>query len=109
MMSQLVNKLAEGNHPVEVSIRPEKTVEAFKECIDRGYVHIKFPDTRGGTELGVRLDRQASDISSADFANKSGDVHIVGGLTLDYAKVRCVADINLGTLAGKGHLELVEG
>lgn len=107
-MSELVDKLAEGNHPVEVSIRPERTVEAFKDCIERGYVHIKFPNTRGGTELGVRLDRQASDTTSADFANKSGHVHIVGGLTLDYVKVRCVADINLETLAGKGKLERAE-
>jgi hypothetical protein len=107
-MSELVDKLAEGNHPVEVSIRPERTVEAFKDCIERGYVHIKFPKTRGGTELGVRLDRQASDTESADFDNKSGHVHIVGGLTLDYVKVRCVADINLETLAGKGKLERAE-
>lgn len=107
-MSQLVAKLTEGDHPVEVKIRPQKTVEAFKECIDRGYVHIKFPNTQGGTELGVRLDQAASDISAADFAQKSGGVHLVGGLTLDYVKVRCVADINLETLTGKGHLERIE-
>ena len=106
-MSQLVNKLADGDHPVEVNIRPRKTVEAFKECIDRGYVHIKFPNTQGGTELGVRLDGAASDLSRANFDQKSGRVHLVGGLTLDYVKVRCVANIDLETLTGNGHLEKV--
>ncbi|MGB8508764.1 MAG: MbtH family protein [Pyrinomonadaceae bacterium] len=100
----LVKRLSEGEHPVEASLRPEKTVEAFKERIDMGYVHIKFTDTRGGTELGVRLDPGVVDLNQADFANKTGTVHLEGGLTLNYVKVRCIADIDLLTLTGKGHL-----
>ena len=107
-MSELVKRLSEGDHPVEVSLRPEKTVQALQECIDRGYVHIKFTHTKGGTELGVRLDQEATDLSQADFDNPRGSVHLVGGLTLDYVKVRCIADIDLKTLEGKGHLEPVE-
>jgi hypothetical protein len=59
-------------------------------------------------ELGVRLDREACDFSKADFDQGSGMVHIEGNLTLDYVKVRCVADIDLATLEGTGHLEKVE-
>ncbi len=106
--NDLVERLSSGQHPVEVGLRPEKTVQALQECIARGYVHIKFTDTKGGTELGVRLDSAASDLSKADFAGKSGKVHLVGGLTLDYVKVKCIADIDLGTLAGKGRLEPVQ-
>ena len=105
----LVQRLCSGEHPVEVSLRPEKSVQALKECIDREYVHIKFVATQGGTELGVRLDHAATDLRQADFAHQSGHVHLVGGLTLNYVKVRCIADIDLATLAGQGHLELVEG
>ena len=104
----LVNRLADGDHPVEVGLRPERTVKILQECIDRGYVHIKFTGTKGGTELGVRLDDDASDLSQADFANHTGTAHLVGGLTLNYVKVRCIADIDLTTLAGQGHLEIVE-
>jgi Core binding factor beta subunit len=104
----IVDRLCEGDHPVEVGLRPERSVELFKEAIDRNYVHIKFTMTRGGTELGVRLDRDACDFSRADFENENGTVHIVGGLTLDYVKVKCIADIDLGTLEGAGHLEKVE-
>ena len=50
----LVEKLCEGAHPIEASLRPEKTVKALKERIDMGYVHIKFTETKGGAELGVR-------------------------------------------------------
>ena len=107
-MDELVQRLSTGDHSVEASLHPEKTVQAFKECIERGYVHIKFPNTRGGTELGVRLDPEATDLSQADFNNHTGSVRLVGGLTLNYVKVRSIADIELTTLEGKGHLEPVE-
>ncbi len=106
-MSELVRRLSEGDHPVEAGLQPEKTIQALKECIDRGYVHIKFTDTKGGTELGVRLDQEATDLSTADFDAQTGNVHLLGELTLDYVKVRCIADIDLKTLAGTGHLEPV--
>jgi len=83
-------------------------VQALREGIDRGHVHIKFTATRGGTELGVRLDRAACDVSRADFDNQTGTVHLEGGLTLDYVKVRCIADLDLPTLVGQGHLEIVD-
>jgi uncharacterized protein YbdZ (MbtH family) len=104
----LVDRLCDGSHPVEACLRPERTVDIFKEAIDRGYVHIKFTQTKGGTELGVRLDRDACDFSKADFESESGTVHVEGELTLDYVKVRCVADIDLKTLDGTGRLEKVE-
>jgi uncharacterized protein YbdZ (MbtH family) len=104
----LVDKLCEGEHPVEASLRPEKTVKLFKEAIDRSYIHIKFTGTKGGTELGVRLERDTCDFSKADFEHGIGEVHIEGGLILDYVNVKCIADLDLKTLRGKGHLINVE-
>jgi uncharacterized protein YbdZ (MbtH family) len=104
----LVDRLCEGDHPVEAGLRPEKTVKLFKEAIARNYVHIKFPKTRGGAELGVRLNHEACDFSRADFDMASGAVHLEGRLTLDYVSVKCIADIDLATLEGWGHLEKVE-
>jgi uncharacterized protein YbdZ (MbtH family) len=104
----LVDALCEGDHPIEAKLRPEKTVKLFKEAIARDYVHIKFTNTEGGSELGVRLDRDSCDFSKADFENGSGTVHIEGGLTLDYVRVKCVADLDLATLEGTGHLVKVE-
>jgi uncharacterized protein YbdZ (MbtH family) len=100
----LVEKLCEGSHPVEASLRPEKTTKALKDRIDMGYVHIKFTQTKGGTELGVRLDRETLDLSQADFESRTGKVRLEGELTLDYVKVRCIADIDLQTLNGEGRL-----
>jgi hypothetical protein len=91
-----------------VGLRPEKTLKLFKEAVDRGFVHIKFTRTQGGTELGIRLDRTASDFSAADFENGKGTAHIEGTLTIDSVRVTCVADINLQTLQGTGHLVKVE-
>jgi uncharacterized protein YbdZ (MbtH family) len=104
----LVKRLAQGSHPIATGLRPEPSVQALREGIDRGYVHIKFTATRGGTELGVRLDRAACDVSRADFDNQTGTVHLEGGLTLDYVKVRCIADLDLPTLVGQGYLEIVD-
>ncbi len=108
-MNELVQRLSEGDHPVEASLRPEKTATALKESIDRGYVHIKFTDTQGGTDLGIRLDQEASNWGEANFEQQTGQVHLVGNLTLNYVKVQCIADIDLETLEGKGHLKSMEG
>jgi uncharacterized protein YbdZ (MbtH family) len=104
----LVDRLCEGDHPIAAGLRPEKTVKLFKEAIDRDYIHIKFTQTKGGAELGFRLDRTNSDFSRADFGNGKGPVHVEGSLTFDNVRVRCVADIDLSTLEGKGHLVKVE-
>lgn len=106
--SDLVDRLCKGDHPVEAALRPERTLNIFKEAMDRNYVHIKFTGTRGGTELGVRLDRGLCDLSQADFEAGTGTVHLAGNLTLDYVKVRCIADLDLKTLEGTGHLEKLD-
>lgn len=104
----LVDRLSSGDHPVEVSLYPEASVKGFKESLDNGYVRVKFTDTTGGTELGVTLDKGASDLSRADFNEGTGEARIVGSLSLDYTKVRCIANIDLKTLAGLGHLDKVD-
>lgn len=72
------------------------------------HVLIKFTQTRGGTELGFAVDRQASDLGKADFDNGTGNVHVEGDLTLNGDRVRCIADIDLATLTGTGQLRLVD-
>ena len=104
----LVQRLAQGRHRVIAGVHPEKSVQGLRESLDRGYVHLTFPDTRGGTELGVQLDPAAGDSRPVDFENRTGTVHLEGRLTLDYVKVRCVADIDLSTLEGYGHLEMLQ-
>jgi hypothetical protein len=101
-MSQLVDKLSAGEHPVEISLRPERSVKALKECIDRGFLHVKFTGTQGGTELGFPLSNESS--LNADFDNGTGTITVVGDLTLDYRRVRCVAEIELPSMSGTGHL-----
>lgn len=103
----LVERLSSGWHPVEVSLRPTRELARFKECLDRGYVHIKFTGTRGGTELGVRLTDGGIDLSRADLSSGTGVAALTGTLTLDFVKVHCHATINLPDLSGEGRLEPV--
>ena len=105
-MDELVQRLVEGDHPVIA--RRAESVKELKQSIDRGYVLVTFTDTRGGTELGIRLDETLVDLGGADFEQGSGVVHLAGNLMLNYVKVRSVADIDLATLQGKGHLEILE-
>ena len=105
-MDELVQRLVEGDHPVVT--RRVESVEELKRSIERGYVLVTFTDTRGGTELGVRLDDELTNLNGADFDKVAGSVHLAGNLTLNYVKVRCVVDIDLATLQGKGHLEILE-
>ena len=106
-LAPLVQRLSVGDHPI-IASRADHSVKAFQDSIARGYVLIKFTETQGGTELGVRLDDAATDLSQADFDRATGTVHLVGSLTLNYVKVHCLADVDLATLQGTGHLEPVE-
>ena len=107
-MNDLVQRLSEGNHQVVVG-GPQATLEEFKKRVeDMGYVFIKFTETRGGTDLGVRVDKSATNLSQASFDQGIGIAHVEGTLTLNYVKVRCVADIDLATLQGTGHLVALE-
>jgi hypothetical protein len=103
-MSDLVERL-QTEQPIVASLRPEPTVEALRAAVDRGVVHVKFVNTRGGTELGVRLDRDASDLAGLDGAQGRGTIRLVGTLTLDFVPVRFEGVLALDTLQGTGSLK----
>ena len=105
-MKKKKERLTKGPQPI-VAGRSESPRE-LREQIERGFVLLKFTNTRGGTELGSRLDKEQTRIEGADFENGTGQVHLVGNLTLNYDRVQLVADIDLASLAGTGYLVLVE-
>lgn len=105
-MNELVERLSSGRHPVS-TIRYKNAAE-LKECIDRNFVLVKFTATKGGTELGYKLDSGRSKTDGVDFENAKGVVTLVGELSLNYENVRCVADIDLETLTGTGYLEVLD-
>jgi hypothetical protein len=87
----------------------EPSLEKLRERVEElEYVLIKFTETRGGTELGIQLDRESSNTSEAKFDEGSGSVHLEGTLTLNYDPVRLIADLDLATLKGTGRLVPVE-
>lgn len=105
-MSDLVQRLSEGEHPVSIVCRPETTLEEFRAAIDRGFIHVKFTETRGGTELGIEVDDSRLDLTDGDLQTGTGRLQVNGDLELDFIPVRLVADIDLQTLAGTGKLEI---
>jgi hypothetical protein len=105
-----VNELTERlstDQPVVVG-GPDPSAEELKRRLDLGYVFIKFTETRGGTDLNLRLDREATDASGADLDEGSGTVHVEGFVILNDDPVRCIADIDVATLGGTGRLVLVD-
>lgn len=107
-MDELVERLSTGTHPVTVGGQNPSLDEFERQIEERGYVHIKFTDTAGGTELGVRVDKAATNLDDANFDTAEGNAHVEGVLTLNFVPVRCIADIDLATLKGTGHLEILE-
>jgi uncharacterized protein YbdZ (MbtH family) len=103
----LVERLCTGSHKVRAVVRPENSDTAFKDAIDRGFVQIEFTETQGGTVLGFAVDVEQSDLSQIGDNKRKGQAVIVGMLTLNFQKVRCVATIDLKNLTGEGKLELV--
>lgn len=100
-MNELVMKLSEQDHSIEAN-RSNKNAKALEERINLGHVHIMFQEF--GTELGIKLNRDRCDFSDCDFLNGKGKAHLEGGVTLNYVRVKCVADIDLSNLEGKGRL-----
>jgi hypothetical protein len=106
-MDELTQRLS-SDQPVTVG-GPNPSVQELRRRLEEiGIVFIKFTETRGGTDLGVRLDRAATDLSAADFDGGSGTVHVEGTLVLNDDPVRCIADIDLATLNGTGRLAVIE-
>lgn len=104
-MSELVRKLSQGDQTLEVSIRPDRTPKALLGCIQKGYVHLRFPETQGGTDLYVPLDMTETKLSDANFETGTGSIELIGKLTLDYEDVKCTAVIDLATMNGYGRLQ----
>lgn len=107
-MDELVQRLSERDHAVTIG-GPHPSLEEFRKRVEEiGYVFVKFTETRGGTDLGVRIDKETTDLKLANFAQGTGVAHVEGTLTLNYVRVRCVADIDLVNLKGRGHLVVLE-
>ncbi|MPQ96916.1 MbtH family NRPS accessory protein [Modestobacter sp. I12A-02628] len=104
----LVERLSAGDHPVEISLRPERTGPALRDAITAGYVFIRFTDTRGGTELGVQLEPGLCSLDGADFDASTGSIELAGDLVLDFVPVRCTARIDLATMEGQGRLAITD-
>lgn len=106
-MNELTQRLSAGDHPVTLG-GPTPSVTELRQRIEEfAHVSVKFTGTRGGTDLGVRLDLAATDLTAADFESSVGTVHLEGNLNLNGDPVRCVADLDLATLNGTGRLVLL--
>ena len=106
MINELVQRLSEGKHEVVIGHRDEPYDE-IKQRIENGYIHIKFTQTGGSTELGINVDLNNTNIDELDF-NKIGEVlHIEGVTNLNYNAVRCIADIDVITKKGEGYLKII--
>jgi len=106
-INELVERLSKGKHEVTIGDRGEPNSEIKERLTDMKYIHINFPNTRGGTELGINVDVDNCDLTKADFVNGKGNLHIEGTTNLNYNDVRCIADIDLASRKGSGHLEIV--
>lgn len=107
-MSELAHRLSQGDHKITYRPKRDDTRSELRAAIEREYVHVLFTETRGGTELGFRLDPARTDLSGANWDAGEGSVHLERQLSLDGVPVRCVADLDLRAVEGTGHLEVLE-
>jgi hypothetical protein len=103
----LVERLSHGDHAVEVSGLGDDPLRHLRERIDLGHVMVRFPETRGGTELGVRFDPKTLELFGCDLNAGTGRLPLRGDLTLDGTRVRVHADIDLASMRGRGRLEVL--
>ena len=103
MINELVERLSNGRHKVIIGERDE-SYEEMKERINDGFFHIKFTETKGGTELGISIDKSKTNINEIDL--ETGLLHIEGTTNLNYNDVRLIADINMKSKSGEGYLQI---
>lgn len=107
MISELVKKLSKNKHEVVIGHRNE-SYEEIKQRIEEGFIHIKFTQTNGGTELGINVDLNNTNVKELNFAQPKGILHIEGTTNLNFNKVRCITDIDLLSRKGSGYLQIIE-
>jgi hypothetical protein len=100
-MDELVARLSQGKHKVSIGERGESYQE-IKERINKGFFHVKFTETRGGTELGISVDLEKTNVNTISL--ESGLLHIEGTTNLNYEDVRLIADIQMADKSGYGYL-----
>jgi hypothetical protein len=104
-MDELVGKLSSRRQ--RVVLDRAKSAAELRESIDRGFVLIRFTETKGETVLGLQLDKTRSKTDAANFSEATGVVHLAGTLVLNYNEVEVTADIDLATLEGEGGMKLL--
>ena len=104
--NELVERLSKTDSDVLFDDRV-KDLKQVQERIEDGFVFVKFTQTKGGTELGINLVKEECNFDNADLEKGTGKLHVVGTCELNYCKVKCIADVDLSTREGKGHLELI--
>jgi uncharacterized protein YbdZ (MbtH family) len=103
----VVEKLSHGYHPVEIIGVGEDPLRRLRERIELGHVMVRFPETRGGTELGIRFDPKGLELAGCNLDAGTGELRLRGELTLDGTRVRVHADIDVSRMAGRGRLEIL--
>ncbi len=99
----LVTRLSGEDHRVEVRTVVEDKAAYLRDRLEVGYLHVFFPDTRGGTELGIQLESDC--IKSALAGVASGDdISLRGHLVLDDVAAVCHVRLRPSDLVGRGGL-----
>ena len=70
-------------------------------------MRVKFTDTKGGTELGIRVNNEASNFQDAKFERQPAARKLLATSRSITPRVRCIANIDLQSLAGQGRLEKI--
>lgn len=107
MINDLVKRLSAEKHEITIGNRDETFDEIKERLSNLKYIHVTFPNTKGGTELGINVDTERSDLTKADFNTGKGAIHIEGTTSLNFCQVKCIADVDLENRKGKGRLVLI--
>jgi uncharacterized protein YbdZ (MbtH family) len=103
----LLDKLGKGRHPVVVAGPAGQDAGRFREAVGSGHLRVRFTETAGGTELALRFDPAAVDLSGGDLEAGTGRLGLSSALKLDGADVKCAVDIDIAERKGVGRLEII--
>ncbi|EGC29446.1 hypothetical protein DICPUDRAFT_158968 [Dictyostelium purpureum] len=113
-ISELMKKLLEPQEVVISRYRDGEgipRIEEFKEAVRRGFFLIKFPNTFGGSEIGVSLKGLPKEYTlnnlTSEWSPDGSTVKILGKVEFQSIPTRFRAQFRLSSLEGVGNLELL--
>ncbi|MBP3325579.1 MAG: hypothetical protein J6L77_04060 [Coprococcus sp.] len=97
-MDTLVTFLISKQQPVRAVLKPDETLDEFVACMKRKFVNLVFTDTKGNTEIGIKIAE--SSVKAEEIDDSTETIILRGECGLNFEKIKVKVELSLKDFAG---------